>query len=155
VLQPLVESCPIEPHLSATGEERRDPGHAQLNGFLDREVHALAFGDPERQMDVEPGCRFRIAARLDQDARPIASQLDQTGRIVVSITIEQHQGRVAFEPQHLHGMACLGVRQCDLSAWNQLGIDMQTGQAHGARSGFMAPDCPDAPPPRPAAPRRG
>jgi hypothetical protein len=39
--------------MTAPGEQGADLGDAQFNRLLDREVHALALGDADPQVDAE------------------------------------------------------------------------------------------------------
>ena len=94
MFEPPIESRATQVNLATLCEEGRDAADPELDGLLQRVVHPLAFGNAEREVDVQRRDSLRGPGRADHRCCPAPLGADQVRGIVMAVAVEQHQGRL-------------------------------------------------------------
>lgn len=98
----LGQAVASQPDHAAPGEQGADLGDAQFNRLLDREVHALALGDADPQVDPKGQGRFGLTGLTypDQDLLPVGGE--DRGGIITAIPIKDDEVVAGSQPQYLN-----------------------------------------------------
>ena len=119
---------------AALGEERSDAGDAQLDGFLDGEVHLVATADHLTQMNGEGGFHRLGIAAVDGHFHRLFADAGDGGGILIAIAVEQLELLARLHAQYPADMVGAVFRQGDGLANLQGGRFIDTWNAHGCLS---------------------
>ena len=105
-----------EPHYAARGRHGNDGRNPELDGFLDREFHAIGGRE---SLDQRHGKRrLALDASTFADVREDCAAIDagKPRRIFATFAVEQNHCVTFLEAQHPHRVMRHGGRQRDLTA---------------------------------------
>ena len=91
------------------GDERLDGGDAELDGFLDDEVHVFSLGNCLGQGDGRQGCGRKLDRADDFQRHLVAGNRDDFRFRTASQAIEHGDGFTGFDAQDLREVARLVV----------------------------------------------
>ncbi len=111
VQQAFVGAFVLEADFAAVAEDRGDFVHAQLGGFLNRPVHALATGQALAEVDVQR--RFDLAGELlvDLHGHALLADFQQCAAKLLAGAVEQLHRIALGHAQHAADVMRLGFRQ--------------------------------------------
>lgn len=95
---------------------RHDIPDAQLNGFLDGEIHLVTGLKRLHQRNRETRFALDIAPGTQLDDHPLALDTLNARFILAATAIKQNDGRPRRQAQNTHGMARHRLRQINVSA---------------------------------------
>jgi hypothetical protein len=98
---------------------------------LDREVHALALGDADPQVDAEGQGGFGLPGLANPDQYPLTVGGEYRGGVITAVTIKDDKVVTGPQAQHLNQVLDRRGGQGQVLTGRQRQIHMKTGPAHG------------------------